>query len=146
MMEIVGARGGLGNSGAVCFLKCYALRMSAKWEKRFTRIRRFGWAALAGLAFCVLAMVTRSNLQKVSIGLAIVLIAPAFVYIYVVTHLHWKDRYRGRHSDLWGVIILIETTGWSKIVYLFRHLIPDMNGSGRYSLDRDNTINSGIPQ
>jgi hypothetical protein len=45
---------------------------------------------------------------------------------------HWKDRYRGRHSDLWGALLLIETTGWFKLVYLVRHLIPDIRNTGRY--------------
>jgi hypothetical protein len=48
--------------------------------------------------------------------------------------LHWKDRYRGQHSYLWGTLILIETSGWLKLVYLFRHMVPDMLQSGRYRL------------
>ena len=58
---------------------------------------------------------------------------PAFLYTYVVVIWHWKDRYRGKHSDLWGAVILLETSGWLKLVYLFRHLIPDMRHSGRYA-------------
>jgi len=64
--------------------------------------------------------------------LAIMLALPSGVYLYVIVILHWKDRYRGRHSDLWGVLILIETSGWLKIVYFFRHILPDMSHSGRY--------------
>jgi hypothetical protein len=60
---------------------------------------------------------------------------PAFVYVYVIVIWHWKDRYRGRHIDLWGVLILLETSGWFKLVYLFRHLIPDMQRAGRYHSD-----------
>jgi len=63
---------------------------------------------------------------------AVLLILPAFVYTYVTVIWHWKNRYRGRHSDLWGTLILIETSGWMKIVYLFRHIIPDMRHTGRY--------------
>jgi hypothetical protein len=54
--------------------------------------------------------------------------------VYVVVILHWKDRYRGRHSDLWGVLILIETSGWMKLVFIFRHIIPDIRHSGRYHI------------
>jgi hypothetical protein len=58
---------------------------------------------------------------------------PLFFYIYVVVIWHWKARYRGRHSDLWGALILLETSGWFKLIYIFRHLIPDMRGKGHYS-------------
>jgi hypothetical protein len=32
------------------------------------------------------------------------------------------------------VLILIETSGWMKLVYIFRHIVPDMRQSGRYRL------------
>jgi hypothetical protein len=54
-------------------------------------------------------------------------------YTYVVIIWHWKGRYRGNHTDLWGALILLETSGWMKLVYLFRHLIPDMRQTGRYA-------------
>jgi hypothetical protein len=63
------------------------------------------------------------------------LILPVFIYIYVIIIWHWKNRYRGNHSDLWGALILIETSGWMKLVYIFRHIVPDMRHSGRYPLD-----------
>lgn len=67
----------------------------------------------------------------------IVLFIPGAAYLLLVTIWHWKERYRGKHSDLWGGLILLETTGWFKIVYLFRHIIPDARGTGRYaSLDK----------
>jgi hypothetical protein len=59
-------------------------------------------------------------------------VLPSLIYTFVVIIWHWKERYRGKHSDLWGALIVIETSGWFKIVYLFRHLIPDMRQSGRY--------------
>jgi hypothetical protein len=61
------------------------------------------------------------------------LFVPGAVYLFAITMWHWKARYRGKHSDLWGVLILIETTGWFKLVYLFRHIIPDARGTGRYA-------------
>jgi len=60
------------------------------------------------------------------------LILPGFLYIYVIVILHWKNRYRGKHSNLWGAIILLETTGWFKVVYLIRHIVPDIYATGRY--------------
>jgi hypothetical protein len=109
--------------------------MIDRWKKRFERIRILGWIALSGLPFFVLALVTSEFLQIFSAVAAVLLILPAFVYTYVVVIWHWKDRYRGRHSDLWGALILIETSGWMKIVYLFRHIIPDLRHTGRYRID-----------
>ena len=63
--------------------------------------------------------------------LAVLLIVPELIYVHVVNIWHWKERYRGKHSDLWGAIILLETTGWMKIVYTLRHLLPDMLQVGR---------------
>jgi hypothetical protein len=108
--------------------------MIDRWETRFNRIRLFGWLALAGVPLIAISAFTKDFVQ-VSAGVAgALLIAPAFIYIYVVVILHWKDRYRGKHSDLWGVLILVETTGWMKLIYLFRHIIPDMRHTGRYQV------------
>jgi hypothetical protein len=62
-----------------------------------------------------------------------VLFVPGAIYLLLVTMWHWKERYRGKHSDLWGGLILLETTGWFKLAYLFRHIIPDARGMGRYA-------------
>jgi hypothetical protein len=67
-----------------------------------------------------------------------VLFIPGAVYSVLVTIWHWKERYRGKHSDLWGGLILLETTSWFKIVYLFRHVIPDARGTGRYAPSANN--------
>ena len=32
------------------------------------------------------------------------LIIPGLMYVYVIVIWHWKDRYRGRHSDLWDAL------------------------------------------
>jgi hypothetical protein len=61
-----------------------------------------------------------------------VLFIPGAIYLTLVTIWHWKDRYRGRHSDLWGGLIMLETTGWFRIAYLFRHVMADARGKGRY--------------
>ena len=109
--------------------------MINKWDKRFANIRILGWLVLAGLPFFVFALVTSEFLQILCTVAALLLILPAFIYIYVVVIWHWKDRYRGRHSDLWGALILLETSGWMKIVYFFRHIFPDLRHSGRYRLE-----------
>ena len=65
--------------------------------------------------------------------IGVLLFLPGVIYLNLVTIWHWKTRYRGNHSDLWGGLILLETSGWFKLVYLFRHIIPDARGKGRYS-------------
>lgn len=66
---------------------------------------------------------------------AFILIFPFILYLNIFTIWHWKRRYRGERSELWGAVLLIETSGWFKIVYWFRHIIPDWRGSGRYAAD-----------
>jgi ABC-type dipeptide/oligopeptide/nickel transport system permease subunit len=106
--------------------------MNNKWEKRFGNLRLFGWLVLIGLPLIVAACLTSDVVQIICGVTGILLFLPGFIYFYVLVILHWKDRYRGRHSDLWGVLILIETSGWMKLVYLFRHMIPDIRHTGRY--------------
>lgn len=65
--------------------------------------------------------------------LAVVLLVPFCFYAYIVTIWHWKRRYQGKRSELWGALLLLETTGWFKVIYWFRHILPDWYGSGRYS-------------
>ena len=59
--------------------------------------------------------------------IGVLLVLPFFVFSYVLCILHWKDRYIGRHSNIWGVILLLEVSGWTKLIYFFRHILSDMN-------------------
>ena len=111
--------------------------MTDKWEIRFKRLSLFGWLALVGVPFAAIASFTSDYLQTFACVAALLLIIPGFIYVYVLVILHWKSRYRGKHSDLWGVLILIETSGWMKLVYIFRHIVPDMRKSGRYRLSQE---------
>lgn len=104
------------------------------WAKRFETIRILGWLALASPFFAVAAIATSGPARIIFTAAALGLFLPGVIYIYVVTLWHWKARYRGHHSDLWGTILLIETSGWMKVVYLFRHLIPDMRKTARYRI------------
>jgi hypothetical protein len=106
--------------------------MENVWLKRFELIRAFGWVALVGLAFGVVAFISSEGIRLWAAVFCALLVLPSLIYTFVVIIWHWKERYRGKHSDLWGALIVIETSGWFKIVYLFRHLIPDMRQSGRY--------------
>jgi hypothetical protein len=120
--------------------------MTDKWPQRFELIRAFGWMALPGVGLLIAAFLTSETVQKWTAILGVLLILPALAYTYVVIIWHWKDRYRGKHSDLWGALILVETSGWFKIVYLFRHLIPDMSHMGRYRIPTDPTQPLGDPE
>ena len=99
------------------------------WDKRFDMVRFLGWIALASPLCGLLATFTQDEVRVAFIVLAVGLFVPLLIYVYVVQIWHWKARYRGRHSDLWGALMLLETSGWMKLVYLFRHLIPDMRRS-----------------
>jgi hypothetical protein len=107
------------------------------------------WLMLASLPFFALAVWTEDVLRIICIVWAMLLFIPGFIYIYVMVILHWKDRYQGRHSDLWGFLILVETSGWMKLVYLFRHIIPDYLHIGRYriqSAEQQNVAGSDLPK
>ena len=64
-------------------------------------------------------------------------VVPAALYLVLLTIWHWKGRYRGTHSSLWGGLLVVETSGWFKLVYLFRHIIPDARNTGRYAKNAD---------
>jgi hypothetical protein len=104
--------------------------MSAEdFAGKFAWLKKLFWPVIPGIA-CLFAgaLGERPVLMVAGALLAI----PFFVFLYVLTFLHWKQRYVGTSSTLWGVLLAIETSGWFKIVYLFRHILPDMRSSGRY--------------
>jgi len=102
---------------------------------RLEWLKNLGFVALLGLIFVVAGLLANGRLiPTVLIVCGFLLVAPGFFYLFAVTIWHWKARYRGNHSDLWGALLLIETSGWFKLVYLFRHIIPDARHSGRYAI------------
>ena len=103
------------------------------WLRRFRRLRLLAIFAGTGLPFLAVAAFRGSGHLAIFCGVTgVVLFLPGFVYFYVLTIWHWKDRYKGCHSDLWGALLLIETSGWFKLVYFFRHLLPDAMETVRY--------------
>lgn len=107
------------------------------FANKFRILVRLAKFALVAIPLLLLAAVLHSHspLPQFCVVLAVLAFMPCFAYAYVLTILHWKGRYRGRHSDLWGVILLVETSGWFKLIYIFRHVLPDMRGRGRYGHD-----------
>ncbi len=108
--------------------------MTTLWETRFGWLRDLGFVALVGFIFIIVGIVLHAReISTILLVTGALLCIPGAAYLYLVTIWHWKSRYRGKHSDLWGAILLIETSGWFKLVYLFRHIIPDARRSGRYA-------------
>ncbi len=102
------------------------------WQSRFRWLLRLGIASLLGFVILLPCMLMEHGSVALCV-LGVLLFAPGAIYLLLVTMWHWKERYRGEHSDLWGGLLLLETTGWFKLVYLFRHIIPDARGRGRYA-------------
>lgn len=109
--------------------------MRDSWlESRIAATKKFGIAAIFGLALILAAFAPKEDQYKYSlIFVGVLLIIPFMIHETLFTIWHWKRRYRGEHSDLWGALLVIETSGWFKIVYWFRHILPDWRGTGRYS-------------
>ena len=110
------------------------------FANKFRILGRLAKLALVAIPILVLALIFSSHppTPQLCIVLAMLCILPCLVYCYVLTILHWKARYRGNHSDLWGVLLLMEASGWFKLIYLFRHILPDIKARGRYA-DSNNT-------
>ena len=103
-------------------------------EDRFAMTKKYGLTASAGITFVAIGIIFKANSLMLSlIFIGILMLIPFFMHETVFTVWHWKRRYRGEHSDLWGAILVIETSGWCQIVYWFRHILPDWRGTGRYS-------------
>ena len=127
-------------SGKVClhsasFQTLAGKNMKEKYIVRFERIKLLFWIALGCIPFLIAAQFfgAETTIRQVLLVIAILLFIPFGIYSYCMIILHWKDRYKGTRSDLWGILLLIETSGWFKLIYFFRHMIPDMRGSGRYT-------------
>ncbi len=109
--------------------------MRDQWfEKKIEMTKKFAGAALFGLAVILAGLAVKENQHKyLVIFVGALLILPFLVHETLFPVWHWKRRYRGNHSDLWGALLVIETSGWFKIVYWIRHILPDWRGTGRYS-------------
>jgi len=99
--------------------------MEKVWGERFQLLQILFWLSLAGAL--LLAVGFAFSDEKIG-GWAIagfLLMVPFLFYGNIVVIWHWKARYQGKHSDLWGALILIETSGLFRLIYLLRHIVPD---------------------
>ena len=102
-------------------------------EQRIAMTKKYGLAALVGLVLFLVGFSPKKTDYMIPLILiGVLMMVPFFIHETIFTVWHWKRRYRGEHSDLWGAILVLETSGWFKIVYWFRHILPDWRGTGRY--------------
>lgn len=103
-------------------------------KAKFSTLRKLFFAALWGFLPVIASFIVQSEVIRVLfVLLALLLIFPVIFYLVVFTLWHWKGRYIGGHSNLWGALLLIETSGWMKLAYFVRHMLPDLRGEGRYA-------------
>ena len=108
----------------------------SQFLSRVAILKRLGWLALLGAVLLAIAFTLGKDARhpnQLLAGISAIALVPGLVYCVILTIWHWKGRYRGSHSDLWGAVLLVETSGWFKLIYLFRHIIPDARGTGRYT-------------
>ncbi len=102
-------------------------------QVKFEWFKNFFWLALAGAACFLFSFFVDDERLDTALGLGgLLLLMPFMLHFYVLSVWHWGVRYRGKHKLLWGFVLLIETSGWFKIWYFFRHIWPDYKRRGRY--------------
>jgi len=100
------------------------------FEPKWRWLKRLAMAAAAGPVF-VGAGIAADLAALIVLGAA--LLVPILAWLVLIPVLHWKDRYLGEHSGTWGAFLALEASGWSRVVYWFRHVLPDWQKSGRYA-------------
>lgn len=115
-------------------------RLDLGWfQGRFARLEKLMWIALAGGLALPIGLMLGGVSGTLLMIAAVLAITPFVFYLTVLPVLHWKDGYRGKHSTLWGALLVLETSGWFKIVYWLRHLLPDYHRARRTAAaERDN--------
>jgi hypothetical protein len=94
------------------------------YRSRFACLERLFWAALAGGVLVPGGILLNGVFGTFVTLIGVLLIVPLLGYLAILPVLHWKDGYRGNHSNLWGALLVLEASGWFKLIYWFRHLLP----------------------
>ena len=105
------------------------MRREDWFRGKWVYLKRFALLASIGIAIFLLGISAEKRWLVVP---GVFLVVPLVFWLVLVPIYHWKDRYIGDRSKLWGALLVIETSGWFKIVYWFRHVLPDWNKRGRY--------------
>lgn len=101
---------------------------------KFMWLKRFFLASAIGLAGLIIGFVQPHEIVRGFLtGVFILPLIPLIFMLCFIPILHWKDRYIGSKSNLWGFFLVFETSGWSKIFYWFMHILPDKNKTGAYA-------------
>ena len=100
-----------------------------EWFKsKWSYLKKFALLALVG----AILLIAGTKLEIKILQFGAFLIIPLLFWLVIIPLLHWKDQYIGEKSTLWGALLVIETSGWFKIIYWFKHILPDWNKTGRY--------------
>ncbi|SFK46816.1 hypothetical protein [Lysobacter sp. cf310] len=103
----------------------------AEWfEPKWLWLKRFALAAGLGIALMIVG-IAADVVALTFVGC--VLFAPLIFWVAFIPILHWKDRYIGGASNVWGAFLVFETSSWSKLFYWFIHVLPDWRRSGQYA-------------
>lgn len=103
----------------------------AEWFKsKWLWLKRFALMAIVGVLFLVAGVAADLIALAVVGGL---LLAPLIFWVAFIPLLHWKERYVGSKSSVWGAFLVFETSSWSKLFYWFVHVLPDWRRSGQYA-------------
>ena len=105
------------------------MERSEWFEPKWLWLKRFALLAALGIGISVFAAYL--NLLPLA-GISVLLVAPLIFWLAFIPVLHWKDRYRGDKSAVWGAFLVFETSSWSKLVYWFVHVLPDWRKSKQY--------------
>ncbi len=102
-------------------------------EIKYDWFEIFSWLLIPGIVALVCSVASNTDwVEAALLVVAFLLVAPFIVHVNLIVLWHWKARYRGRHSKLWGALIILEQPGWSRMIYFFRHVLPDRRNRGRY--------------
>lgn len=106
------------------------MELRKEWfESKFRLLKKFFYLGLAGVVGLIVCLST--GLENFVV-IPIFMLVPLIFWLAFIPVLHWKDRYKGSHTNVWGCFLVFETSGWSKILYWFMHVLPDRNRSGQY--------------
>ena len=93
-------------------------------------LKRFALAAVGGIALIAIALAVDTPALAFPGAL---LVIPLIFWVAFIPILHWKERYIGGRSSVWGAFLVFETSSWSKLFYWFIHVLPDWRRTGQYS-------------
>ena len=106
------------------------MNRSEWFESKWRWLRRLALVALIGVAAMVIGAATDVVPLAIVGGISII---PLIFWVAFIPILHWKERYIGARSTVWGAFLVFETSSWSKLFYWFFHVLPDWRRSGQYA-------------